>query len=149
MELDSSQVDPVPWRNGAGATRELAAEADSAGAVLWRISVADLDEAAEFSLFPDMDRVFVALGDVRLTIDGTVVSLQAGEQVRFRGESSTSVAVDRPTRALNVMTRRGRYLAEVVRRDQAPPVSHGTDVAVMLDGFAVDVRLTSLLEGRP
>jgi environmental stress-induced protein Ves len=106
MLLDPSTVKPVPWRNGAGSTRELAVGEDQAGQVQWRISLADLDGPAEFSIFNGMDRIFVPLGGVRLTIDEDTVHLQPGQHVQFPGEAAVSVEPDGPTQALNVMVRR-------------------------------------------
>lgn len=108
MLLDPSAVEAVPWRNGAGSTRELAVGEDQAGQVQWRISLANLDGPAEFSIFIGMDRLFVPLGGVRLTIDGDAVHLQPGEHVHFPGEAAVLVEPDAPTEALNVMVRRPR-----------------------------------------
>lgn len=140
--LDPSRVLPTPWRNGAGATRELASAADDGGTTLWRISLADLDRDAPFSLFPGMDRLLVALGDLRLDVDGDAVRLDAGGQARFPGEARVSVALDRPTRALNVMTRRGVWRADVVRRPAAHPSTLDAHATVPLGELAADVLLT-------
>ncbi|MGY4744721.1 HutD/Ves family protein [Streptomyces sp. ATMOS53] len=141
--LDPSQVAPTPWRNGAGATRELTTETDASGQVLWRISVADLDRDAPFSTFPGLDRLFVALGPLRLTVDGRQQPLAAGDQARFAGEAPVTVALDAPTRALNVMTRRGACRAEVTLRLASAPrlPADVTTLTVLLDEFAADVRL--------
>lgn len=45
------------WANGRGTTRELAR--DPRGA--WRLSVADLRDAAPFSALPGTDRLFIVL----------------------------------------------------------------------------------------
>ena len=48
-----------PWRNGAGWTRPVArAEADGSGGgeLLWRVSLAEISQAAPFSRFPGLDR---------------------------------------------------------------------------------------------
>ncbi|MEV6013102.1 HutD family protein [Streptomyces sp. NPDC051976] len=47
--LDLSRVAPPLWRDGAGATRELAAATDAHGEMLWRISVADLEHDEPFT----------------------------------------------------------------------------------------------------
>lgn len=106
MLRDPSTVRPVPWRNGAGSTRELAVGEDPAGQVQWRISLADLDGRAEFSIFNGMDRLFVPLGGVWLTVDGDAVHLLPGEHLQFPGEAAVFVEPDAPTQALNVMVRR-------------------------------------------
>ncbi len=144
MILDALRVAPVRWRNGAGATRELAIATDSDGETLWRISLADIDKAAPFSEFPGLDRLFTALGELRLTIDGSVVHLESGGQVRFPGEALVSVALDQPTRALNVMTRRGAWHADVVHRPAGQRMSQGAHAIVVLGELDADVLLTSL-----
>ncbi|MFI6358608.1 HutD family protein [Streptomyces sp. NPDC050743] len=138
--LDPSRVAPTPWRNGAGATRQLATGTDASGRVLWRISVADLDRDAPFSTFPALDRLFVALGPLRLTVDGRQQRLAADDQARFAGEASVAVVLGTPTRALNVMTRRGVFRAEVTLRSAAAPCLRA-DATVLLDELAADVRL--------
>ena len=62
---------PVPWRNGGGTTRELAAF-PGATRWQWRISVADVVQAGPFSKFPGVSRWFAVLdgAGVRLRIDG-------------------------------------------------------------------------------
>ncbi|MGV9297458.1 HutD/Ves family protein [Amycolatopsis sp. NPDC003676] len=140
--LNPFEVTPVPWRNGAGTTRELAA--DPSGETLWRISVADLLEDAPFSAFPDIDRLFTALGPLRLTINGTTTDLGRGDQIRFAGEDTVTVSLDQPTQALNVMTRRGRYRAEVVLRAPEADRVDGVAATVDLDGQIADVFLTAL-----
>lgn len=139
--LDPSRVAPVPWRNGAGATRELASWSDEDG-TSWRISVADLDRDAPFSTFTGLDRLFVALGAIRLRVDGTVVQLAAGEQTRFPGEACVSVDLEGPTRALNVMTRRGTWRADVVCRSADRPATPTTHATVPLGELTADVLLT-------
>ena len=140
--LIPSQVAPVPWANGAGATRELAAVRGAGGEMRWRVSVADLDRDACFSVLPGIDRLFVALGPLDLFVEGRRSALVAGDMVRFAGETAVAVHVDRPTRALNVMTRRGVFCGEVRLRDRAEGVSAGVDLTVDVGDRLADVLLT-------
>ncbi|WZH52358.1 MAG: HutD family protein [Nocardioides alkalitolerans] len=97
----------MPWRNGAGVTRELAA--DPGGA--WRVSVAAIEGPAPWSAFPDVDRVscVVAGEGLALTVDGTEQSVRRGEVLAYRGES---VVLGRPlggpVQNLNLVLARGR-----------------------------------------
>jgi environmental stress-induced protein Ves len=143
--LDPSLVQPVPWRNGAGSTRGLAVATDPDGRTRWRISVADLEVDAPFSPFPGMERLFVALGPLRLAVDGAVTAMTHGDQVRFAGEATVSVALDEPTRALNVMTRRGRCRAEVALRPSGEPAPDGADATVLLPPTCADIRFRESL----
>ncbi len=69
--LHPSQVAPEPWANGGGQTRTLLSWSDPRH---WgvRISVADVERAGPFSVFPGVERWFAVLdGDgVRLTTAG-------------------------------------------------------------------------------
>jgi hypothetical protein len=139
--LDPSRVALSPWRNGAGATRELAVRTGPDGPVEWRISLADLDSDAPFSAYPGMNRLFVALGELRLTVDDVEHVCRVGDQVRFPGEASASVRITTATRALNVMTRRGRFRAEVVLQPAGPPGAQAASARVLLGDRAADVQL--------
>jgi environmental stress-induced protein Ves len=140
--LDPSTVAPIPWSNGAGTTRELASASDAEGLTLWRISLADLDQDAPFSTFVGMDRLFTALGRVRLTIDGTPIDLDPGDQVRFPGEATVTVSLPRPTRALNVMTRRDACSASVILRAAGAPAARNAVATVDLGEQVADVVVT-------
>ena len=142
LTVDPAAVDPVPWANGAGTTRELARVTEAEGVTVWRVSVADLERSAPFSSLPGLDRIFVPLGLVRLTIDGTSIDVEAGEQVRFPGEAVVAVVLSRPTRALNVMTRRGRCVAQVALRPADAPARGEGTVSVDLGERIAEVRVT-------
>ena len=76
------EVNPQPWRNGGGMTRELLAWPE---AERWRarVSVADIAEDGPFSPFPGVDRTLV---DLVHAADALAVSLglgsDAGEMAR-------------------------------------------------------------------
>lgn len=146
--LDPTRVTPVPWLNGAGVTRELRSDTAPDGTLRWRISVADLVGSAEFSTFPGLDRLFVPLGPLQLTVEGRVQSCEAGDQVRFSGEAQVTSTIPAPTRALNVMTRRGLCRAEVALRSRNGSDSPDPSVVatVLLGALAADVRLLPLCE---
>lgn len=106
------------WRNGAGWTRAVAQQCDAeGGALLWRVSLAEIGQAAPFSRFEGLDRttVLVQGGPVRLRSDARCWDLrQPGDVASYPGE--LALANGEPgTQALfwNVMTRRGRVSAAV------------------------------------
>lgn len=142
--FDPSNVVPTLWSNGAGSTKELVVARDAAGELEWRISVAAIDKAAAFSSYPNIDRVLVALGSMRLVIGNRAHSMIAGEQVQFAGETLARVQVDQPTEALNVMTRRGRCTAKVDLRAIELAAPTGVTACVQLGDVIADVRITSL-----
>ncbi|MDQ1102752.1 HutD/Ves family protein [Nocardioides zeae] len=104
---DLGGLPAVPWRNGAGLTRELAAHPDGA----WRVSVAAIAGPAPWSAFPGVDRVscVVAGEGLVLTVDGAEQSVRRGEVLAYRGES---VVLGRPlggpVQNLNLVLARGR-----------------------------------------
>lgn len=146
--LDPGGVTPTAWRNGAGTTRPLASCDAADGTVLWSVSIADLEQESAFSTFPDLNRLFIPLGPARLSVDGAERQCEAGDQVRFAGEASVSAAARVPTRALNVMTRRGKYRAEVLLRSRGSGRSahDRPHLTVLLGALEADVHLVSLDE---
>ncbi|GAB5097693.1 HutD/Ves family protein [Caballeronia sp. HLA56] len=101
-----------PWKNGGGITREVAVF--PAGASMetfaWRVSIAEVAQAAPFSRFPGVDRTLVLL-------DGAGMRLHEGERTHtlacpldiahFAGEASVDATLaDGPTRDFNLMVRR-------------------------------------------
>jgi environmental stress-induced protein Ves len=142
--LDPGLVEPVRWLNGFGSTRLLATGTLPDGDTAWRISVADLEQEAPFSSFPETDRLFVALGPLRLVVSGRPVDLVAGEQLRFHGEQPVTVQVLEPTRALNVMTRRAACRADVILRSPGDHITPGATHVVPLGDIVADVQLRAI-----
>jgi environmental stress-induced protein Ves len=105
----------VPWRNGSGMTTVVAASSDpddrgAAAEPHWRVSIATISEAADFSVFPGVDRVLMPLSPagLALAIAGRIRPLAQYETVSFAGEEEVaSVDVSSTGLDLNLMTRRG------------------------------------------
>jgi uncharacterized protein len=111
---------PKPWKNGFGTTHEIAVHPQHADSdtFIWRVSVAEVDSAAPFSTFPDIDRHIALLDGAgfTMTIDGKRAhALRIPfESFLFRGESSVDVTLTNgPTRDFNLMTRRTHARGEV------------------------------------
>ena len=135
-----------PWRNGGGVTRELASHPQAAsaqdGAWDWRVSIAEVTKAGDFSPFPGMERVLTVIeGELLLlTVDGEEHPLEKYRPFRFSGEAATQGAL--PTgdiRDLNVITRTGSFkgftsIIELSKK-RAHPVFDG-QLAVLLQGQA-------------
>ena len=104
------------WRNNMGWTRPVAA-AGSAGTAAWRISLAEITQAAPFSRFEGMDRTAVLAhgGPLRLLgADQAWDLAHPGDIARFPGELPLhNTSPDTPARIWNVMTRRGEAQADV------------------------------------
>jgi environmental stress-induced protein Ves len=146
------------WRNGAGWTREIAAE--PAGEWTWRLSIAEIEQDAPFSRFEGIDREIVLLSGngVRLRFDdGNVHDLQPPHgRLRFAGEAGVhGELIDGATQDFNLMWRREAIDAQLWHRPLVGPMvifaDPGTTWAVhLLAGqarFADDSGLPGLAQG--
>lgn len=131
-----------PWKNGAGLTRELAVEPPGAGLhdFDWRLSVAEVDRDAPFSGFPGVDRFITLLRGAGMRLasgDGTIDHRldQALQPYAFSGDLALDATLlGGPCSDFNVMTRRGRWRADVhVERVAFEP---GSTAALLLFGIA-------------
>lgn len=121
----------VRWRNGQGTT-QVVAEAE-----LWRVSIADEPTESTFSVIEDMDRLLTPIGSEPMDLIGPALEQpvrgSTDDVVRYRveplqtfafpGEWAPQGRVARPSRALNVMGRRGRVEMTVRIGDPSVPVA--------------------------
>ncbi|MEV6417291.1 HutD family protein [Kribbella sp. NPDC051718] len=136
--LTPDTVTAVPWRNGAGSTRQLVD--DLAG---WRLTVADLDQDATFSDFPGLDRTFLPLVDVVLRIDGDRRPVPRATVIDFPGEASVAVElVAGPGRAVNLMTVRGRCSGTLTAISRSEWDQNQSGLFVDLGEVLVEVRVS-------
>lgn len=121
--LRADQYATVPWRNGGGTTREIAAYHDPNRHhdFLWRLSIATVAKPGPFSRFDGVERTIAVL-------DGEGMALHAASRSKvvtprcppFSFEGETEIfceLVAGPTNDLNVMTRCGFYKHKM-RREQ-------------------------------
>jgi uncharacterized protein len=110
------------WRNGAGWTREIMRQTDVGSDVWdWRLSIAEVEQNGDFSVFPLVDRALVLLEGAGMTMTSKVdddldaLSVEApGEMVFFPGERLLHAHLHAgPTRDYNVMWRRDRVRTTV------------------------------------
>ncbi|KFF59723.1 hypothetical protein JF66_09330 [Cryobacterium sp. MLB-32] len=134
---------PTPWRNGGGTTREIMSSPAGAEDFDWRISIADVGAAGDFSSFPGVDRILTLIdGELLvLTVDGIEHAMEKYRPFRFSGDSDTSCMLPvGATRDLNVMARRGTikaYLSIVeLSKKRAHPV-FADQFGILLQGNAV------------
>jgi environmental stress-induced protein Ves len=137
-----SDLEPVPWRNGGGVTREIAAAPydGEPGSFRWRVSIADITSEGPFSTFEEVDRqlVLVEGAGMVISVDGRPHRVKLFDVLAFPGDAPCGgTLVDGPTRVLNVMTRRGLVRAGVrivsgatVLSGQADPDSERLVVAL-------------------
>lgn len=115
------------WRNGLGWTRAIMAWPDDADRWLWRLSVAEIEQAAPWSSFPGIDREQVLLEGEGLRLrfgDGRVEALAPPfGSARYAGEAPvTGEPVDGRAVALNLMWRREAVQADLWRRPLVGPM---------------------------
>jgi environmental stress-induced protein Ves len=141
-----ADLKPQPWRNGAGVTRQLASHPAAAstqdGSWDWRVSIADVSKASDFSPFPGMERVLTVIDGelLLLSVDGAEHPLEKFRAFRFPGGAATSAKL--PTgdiRNLNVITRTGSFkgftsIIELSRK-RAKPLFAG-QLGILLQGQA-------------
>jgi len=139
-----ADLKPEPWRNGGGTTRQLASQPGSApdGSWDWRISIADITKAGDFSAFPGMERVLTVVeGELLLlSVDGAERPLEKYRPFRFPGGASTHASL--PTgdiRDLNVITRAGSFKGYTsiieLSKKRAKPLFEGS-IGILLQGQA-------------
>ncbi|WJJ94430.1 HutD/Ves family protein [Neopusillimonas aromaticivorans] len=111
--LNVLQLAPVPWRNGQGQTREI--ETFPPGAdfddFIWRISLADIAQAGDFSAFDGVDRIITLVKGTGVNLnfnDGERHALEYGVPYPFAGERPLHATLrNGPVQDLNLMLRRG------------------------------------------
>lgn len=137
-----SERPPTRWRNGHGSTREMAKRllGGTGPDFVWRLSIAEVTEDAEFSSFPGVERSATLIwgAGLALEVDGAERVLKPFEPFTFPGAASTSARpIGGPVRVLNVMTKANRMSAgiNVVDLDDGRPVSiAGATCLVQLTG---------------
>jgi uncharacterized protein len=138
--IRASSCRTTPWKNGGGATTEIAAEPPGASLDTfdWRISTASVAVDGPFSTFPDIERTLAVIGGkgLLLTIGGNAaVSLERGSSpISFNGDVSTSARLtEGEITDLNVMTRRNRF-SHRLQHIREPMFCElgGSEVAVVL-----------------
>jgi uncharacterized protein len=114
----------VPWKNGGGVTREIAASPNGAtfDTFDWRVSVADVAQSGAFSTFTGIDRVLTVIdGAAMVLVDdtGERAVLERLAPHAFAGEQRVCAELPQgATRDFNLMMRRDRASGGVsVRRD--------------------------------
>lgn len=146
---------PQPWKNGLGSTRELAVDPPAAGAdnFVWRVSVATVDSAGPFSLFPGVDRQIVLLrgAGFRMTLDGqqSHVLDQPFVPFAFPGEARVATTLlGGPTEDFNLMVCREQARGTLeVWRGPRRDVLAATTVLVYCAAGSLDIAGERLQAG--
>ncbi|PWW00500.1 hypothetical protein DFR52_103707 [Hoeflea marina] len=106
----------VPWRNGGGVTRDIASVHED-GALVWRVSMADVDSDGAFSDFSGLMRILTVIdgaGMDLLTPAGTLVALPGVPVLFDGGMAVSSVLRDGALRDFNLFFAPDRFGGSVV-----------------------------------
>ncbi|MEJ7747262.1 MAG: HutD family protein [Luteimonas sp.] len=114
------------WRNSAGWTREICKSPD-VDDWHWRLSIAEIEQDAQFSSFPGIDRELVLLSGRGLNLRFDHSELHHLEpphgRARFAGERGVrGELVDGPTHDFNLMWRRDAIDAQLWHRPLVGPM---------------------------
>ena len=127
MILRAADRIAVPWKNGGGLTREVAAHPpySDLGNFDWRVSLAEVRRGGAFSSFPGVDRhMAVISGRLELSISGGEALTLSSDTAPLDFPGEVPVYAEprpEPVTDLNVMTRRGRFMARLTRCRVAAP----------------------------
>lgn len=123
-----ASIQPVPWKNGGGLTRELLCWPDTEGWQM-RVSVAEVSRSGPFSAYPGVTRHFAVLqgAGVALHFPGGERTLTpASAPVQFDGVFAPDCALlVGPTLDLNVMARQDAGRADLQRAEAGRPWAGG------------------------
>lgn len=100
-----SELVATPWKNGGGVTREIAA-VRKGEAIVWRLSMADVDGNGPFSNFDSLIRVLTVTSGNGMELVAPTETLYAdyGQPVRFDGGLKLEAKLtDGPLRDLNLI----------------------------------------------
>ncbi|HEY8612636.1 MAG TPA: HutD family protein [Roseomonas sp.] len=121
--IRAASLQPRPWPNGLGITRDVAVQDQTETGFGWLISIADLTGEAAFSHFPSIDRVFTLIEGpgATLTLDGRFpLPCHPWVPACFPGDRPTHYRPGGgPARAFNVFTDRDAFEARVSVRSIA------------------------------
>lgn len=139
LALDS--LPPEPWRNGGGVTRTIVREGDE-----WRVSIAKVGKDGPYSGFEGLKRVsYVLRGEgVMLRDAENTIELRPREAIEYDGDRSwQATLIGGPVRALNIMSKAGRYRMKVNPVTRSIAVEPGRAAIVLALGIGCRLQLQS------
>ena len=105
LRFDVGEIASVPWKNGGGVTRLLAASGDQTQ-THWRLSLAEIQKDGPFSTFPGWERILTIVdGDgIDLTGDGNTLRARPWVPLEFSGDIALHGTLPgRASQAFNLM----------------------------------------------
>lgn len=121
--IRGATLEPRPWVNGLGISRNIAQFGEGAGGFGWMIAIADLTGDAAFSHYAGIDRVFTIIEGqgATLTIEGSgPLRCRPFVPASFPGDRPTHCTMDGlPGRAFNLLLDRAGWRGSVTVRSLA------------------------------
>ena len=114
MRFSALTCQPLPWENGGGLTRELALHEED-GLMVWRLSLAEIEQSGPFSAFPGRARIHCIVEGAGHTLSGGNTRLEAWplEPLCFDGGLSLDCRLrDGACKAFNVIYDPNRVTAK-------------------------------------
>lgn len=147
MRIVLADIPSQPWKNAGGFTRELARNDVSDEAeqpMLWRISLAEIDQDGTFSTFPGLRRIHCITSGAGLCLSNADHQLEAVplQSLCFDGGLELQAQLnDGPCQAFNVIYDPARITArmQICTRESAPEIyefSTGVCLVLVLSGVA-------------
>lgn len=138
----------MPWKNGAGTTREILAHPSDTEDFDWRLSIADVKADGAFSTFPGYARTIMLLEGNGMRLQSgdnpSVEIKQAFEPHDFDGGAETHCTLlDGSVRDFNVMTftDRGSHRCEVIEQFPFNPAAGNNSGALAVFALQGETRI--------
>ena len=153
--LRFSELELVPWKNGGGLTREIAALRENS-AIVWRLSMADVASDGPFSSFPGLTRILTVLegNGINLQIEDQTMEALVGKPVTFKGDLAVnSRLIKGPIRDFNVIFDAEKCCATVTKiggptQLELKAISKRSHAVIGMEGETVINRVHHLFERR-
>lgn len=128
--IASKDLPSTSWKNGGGSTREIAVFPPNASFddFVWRVSLAEVEQAGAFSCFSGIDRQIVLIRGQNMILHNRSAqhseTLRPFEAYAFAGEDSIDCELPTgPTSDFNLMVRRDQAIGSVSCWNQACQIS--------------------------
>ncbi|GAB1387259.1 HutD family protein [Melaminivora sp.] len=138
--FDLARIPPTPWKNGGGATRELACWPPGSGLqdFGWRVSVASVTQAGPFSCFPGIDRQIMLLQGAGMLLRGPGLEHrleQPWQPFAFAGELRLDCQLlGAACQDFNLMLRRDQWQGQIELIQSARPLGGAMGLCLVLAG---------------